>query len=134
MIVYHHMILTTIALVLMLMMTSSVVPAMELAYLLGIMIHIDLHALQLNQSAVRMRSPANRQTIINTDLVITNPCLHPRQVLLINLYLHQNLKTIGHLLPLMELVEEEEEEATGALGWGPHPKPVEMLTQLWQLC
>ena len=68
MIVYHHMILTTIALVLMLMMTSSVVPAMELAYLLGIMIHIDLHALQLNQSAVRVRSPANRQTIINTGM------------------------------------------------------------------
>jgi len=56
-------------------------------------------------------------------------------VLLINLYPHQNLKTIGHLLLLKELVEEEEEEeATGALGLGPHPKPVEMLTQLWQLC
>jgi len=67
-----------------------------------------------------------------SDLVITNPCLLPRQVLLINLYLHQNLKTIGHLLPLKELVEEE--EATGALGLGPRPKPVEMLTQPWQLC
>jgi hypothetical protein len=74
-----------------------------------------------------------------SDLVITNPCLLLRQVLLISLYPHQNLKTIGRLWPLRELVVEgdkveAEEEATGALGLGLHPKPVEMLTQLWQLC
>jgi hypothetical protein len=68
MIVYHHMILTTIASVPMLMMTSSVEPAMELACLLGIMIHIDLHALQPNQSAVRVRSPADHQTTVNTGV------------------------------------------------------------------
>jgi hypothetical protein len=62
------MILTTIALVLMLMMTSSVEPAMELVFRLETTIHIDLHAPQLNQSAIRMRSPTNRQTIINTGM------------------------------------------------------------------
>jgi hypothetical protein len=52
-------------------------------------------------------------------------------VLHISLYPHQNLQTIGHLLPLRELVEEEEEEeAIGALGLGLHPNRVEMLTQL----
>jgi hypothetical protein len=62
------MILTTIGLALMLMMTSSVEPAMEPVSLLGTMILIDLHALQLNQSVVRMKNPANRQTIINTGM------------------------------------------------------------------
>lgn len=68
MIVYRHTIHTTIASVLMLMMTSNVEPAMEPACLLGIMIRIDLHVLQLNQSAVRMTSPADRRIIINTGV------------------------------------------------------------------
>lgn len=130
MIVYHLMILTTIALALMLMMTLSVEPVMEPVSLLGAMIHIDLHALPLSQSAVRMRNPANHQTIINTDLAITNQCPLPRPVLLISLYPHQNLKTIGHLLPQKGV----EEEAAGVLELGPHPSPVEMLTLLWQPC
>jgi hypothetical protein len=68
MIVYHLTILTTIALALMLMMTSSAEPVTEPVSLLGTMIHIDLHALLPSQSAVRMRNPANRQTIINTGM------------------------------------------------------------------
>jgi hypothetical protein len=62
------MILTTIALVLMLMMTLSVEPAMELVCLLETMIRIVLLAPQLNQLAIRMRNPINHQTIINTGM------------------------------------------------------------------